>query len=1167
MSKRSLGVRFFVLLTIAVLVFMTAGLQAQETTGGLQGTVKDANGAVVPKASVELTGSSLVGGAKKLITDATGYYRFANLPPGNYTVTVKAPGFATLKREGIDIEVGHLPTLDLSLKVGAAETVVEVTEEAPLIDVAVTHTSTNVTEEVIAEVPHGRSFQSVIQFAPSARNEPLAGGNGGTGGSMPGSSANGGGVGFSVGGAADSENQYLVEGQDTSNISGGYSKANVPFEFIQEVQVKSSGIEAEHGGALGGVVNVVMKKGSNNWHGGMFSSYESSGTDNISALSLPAGIPYSFSRYMRYNPNSGVCGPNSTPACAAPGIDGSTQFYPFKQDHFRIMQAGGFVGGAIVKDRLWFFAGFAPQFNTTGRTVNFGANDNNAGVQRFNQSQDTYYGTMRVDASLTQKIRVFGSWLSQSASETGENLPIPDARNGFFNTSTGTPLGDYANGLSWSAPNQTVNTGADITITPKIVSTTRFGYFFENYHDNGWPTSGADYAWQAVGLTDLGINNQSGPLTPQSSGYSTSIYTGSFTKFNSNKHYQFDEDVALFKSGWLGTHNFKGGYQFNKLENSMSQNGNVPFVLMYNNPATGYTAGTSTGQANCAALEATTGNSICAGNAGFLIVQDFATVGKATDNNHAFFAQDAWTIGKGLTINVGIRVEKESMPTPSGEVNLSNHRINFSWSDKVEPRIGAAWDVFHNGKMKVFGSFGITNDIMKLLVAETSWGGQAYEQCSYAINTTFDPRTTFPTFVNGRACPNGASSTQATWSPAPGAADATFIENVNYRPWEPVAPSVKPYRQHESVMGVDYEIAKGWAFEARWDRHRLDHVIEDASLSDPNWFELYAITNPGEGVNKTLNGYASFLQGLGQTFGVPGMQFNGSGTFGTCTGCPNNPKAIRDYDGIEFRLTKSQTKHLSGMVAYTWSRLWGNYTGLTTTDQNDGGTTGRNSPDTTRAFDEPFYYFKYNGQPISGPLPTDRPSTFKGYLYYTQPWGKKQSTTLGLFQVIYQGSPVSTYADIGDAQSSMPLEGTYVVGHGNWINASTDANGNITVNSITSKRTPWYSQSDLNFKHEVKVNRDNEKQTVAFEATFSNIFNQQKIVSYVETLNAIPASTPLYPGGQNIFGGAAAYQAYETGYNLQQTITNSGVVKSNQYGVPNQWQIPRTIRMKLSYSF
>ena len=102
------------------------------------------------------------------------------------------------------------------------------------------------------------------------------------------------------------------------------------------------------------------------------------------------------------------------------------------------------------------------------------------------------------------------------------------------------------------------------------------------------------------------------------------------------------------------------------------------------------------------------------------------------------------------------------------------------------------------------------------------------------------------------------------------------------------------------------------------------------------------------------------------------------------------------------------------MFSYTWSSLWGNYTGLTTTDQIDGGAGGRNSPDTTRAFDEPFYYYGANGQSTNGLLPTDRPNTFKGNVYYNLPW-KGMTTTFGLFQYAYQGSPVSTYTDLAAA--------------------------------------------------------------------------------------------------------------------------------------------------------
>src|SRR5271154_5824846 len=186
---------------LAALALFLSGalLTAQETTGGLTGTVKDTTGAVVSGAQVVATAPSLTG-SKEFKTDASGTYRFVNLPPDTYTVTVTAKGFATVKREGVTIEVGHLPTLDIPLQVGAADTVVEVSGEAPLIDTTTNTTQSNITEDVINDVPHGRSFQSVIQFAPSARNEPLAGSNrlsNGTGGSSPGNGSNGGAYGFS----------------------------------------------------------------------------------------------------------------------------------------------------------------------------------------------------------------------------------------------------------------------------------------------------------------------------------------------------------------------------------------------------------------------------------------------------------------------------------------------------------------------------------------------------------------------------------------------------------------------------------------------------------------------------------------------------------------------------------------------------------------------------------------------------------------------------------------------------------------------------------------------------------------------------------------------------------------------------------------------------------
>jgi uncharacterized protein (DUF779 family) len=1178
----------------ALSLLLIAGAMAQETTGGLQGTVKDPSGAVVPGAQVSVTGSTLVG-SKVAETDSAGYYRFANLPPGTYALTVTAKGFRTIKRGGLTLEVGHLPTIDFRLEVGAATETVVVTAEASAIEVSTTANLTNLTDDVIANTPHGLSYQSMIQFAPMARNEPLGGyiangaGSGGTGGSLPGSRGNGLTFGFSVGGGADSENGYLVEGQDTEQLSGGYSKANVPFEFIQEVQVKSSGLEAEYGGALGGVVNVVMKKGGNAYHGDLFTTYES---DGLSANNNNI--------FLRYDPTD--------LGNAALGQDPRAQLYEPGKDHFRIVQPGFTVGGPILKDRLWFFLGFAPLYETQAKTVDFSSSslpaNVAAGKQLFTRDTQTYYASGRLDASLTKKIRTFASWLYQYARRTGDSLPISDpvkSSTGFANTSINSPLTAYSHGLGWAAPNATYNFGGDLTLSPKIVATTRFGYFFENYHSFGWQTTTPDLFWQTSGVGGCD-NSSAAPSTACLTGGNplpaslqlgnlthTAPFLPSFTQFNANKHYQFNQDVAFFKGGWWGTHNIKLGYQLNHLVNRIFQDGNVPQALMFVGKGPSYSALTTFGGANCAALIAAYGK--CTGRYGYLTVQDFATIlpSPASDWNHAFFAQDSWTVGHGLTLSLGLRIEKESLPPPGG---LKIRAIEFGWGDKIAPRLGAAWDPTGHGKMKIFGSYGVVNDVMKLLLAQSSWGAQAFEDCTYALGPNasggFNVSDINLVFVNGRACPTAAPNVGAIFAsgstPASlsdtgsGTANTgvSLIENVNFRPAEPVAPGVKPYRQHEFVVGGDYQISTDWALEVRYDRRRLDHILEDGSLSDPVNFEIYTIVNPGEGVNRTIDGYASFLQSLGAAFLVPGpppLVFTGGATFGTCPTCPPNPKAIRNYDGVEFRLTKRTSKHWAGLFSYTYSRLWGNYTGLTTTDQIDGNAPGRNSPDTTRSFDEPFYYFGANGRSTDGFLPTDRPNTFKGNVYYELPW-KGMTTTFGLFQYAYQGTPVSSYTDLGSAFAGIPLEATYIFGRGNWVDLPTDASGNITIGTPHFRRSPWFTQSDFSVAHSFKLK---ERQTLRFGANFTNLFNQHAVLQYYQGFNSINFETPLQPGLVNgsavsMFSGAGLYQVLESGYNPQQWINGNGglaarVIKHSWYGQPQQFQLRRNLRLAVTFTF
>lgn len=1156
---------------------------SQETTGGLQGTIKDPSGAVVANATVTVTAPTLVG-SKVVLTDTAGYYRFANLPPGTYTMIVKASGFDSLRREGLDIQVGHLPTVNLALNVGAVNTVVEVNTEGPMIDTTTTTTLTNIPEEVLKEVPHGTSFQSVIQFAPAARNEPLAGGqqfSNGTGGTSPGNGGNGGAFGFSIGGGSDSENSYLVEGQETANIIGGYSHTNVPMDFIEEVQMKTSGVEAEYGGALGGVVNVIMQKGTKEWHGSIFTSFQDQAMDGS-----PTATP-------RYDPNSS--GTNTSWGKIDPTYQNYQPVRPKSSDFWPGATLGGPLVGLIpgnhfknLRDKFFLFAAFNPEFYAYERKLNFGPA--NGGLIPFSQNTHTFYSYARVDAEATQKIRVFGSWLYQDQRQAGEELPAPDSVQGYLNRVTGCqgtgsnitcplsaqPISNYAHSLGYTSPNTTLNTGADITLTNSLVATTRFGYYFENYHDFGYETTTPIYVWEASGATAKDGNGNalstSAPALNQANLFQTQNLNQNFTHLNANKAIQFAQDMAWFHGGKVGTHNVKFGYQMNRNSNYIFQAYNAPEVQIFPGDSSPYVAGGPVGDANCASFITKYG--VCMGLYGIINVNDFGSGGKATSYNHAFYGQDAWTLGKGVTVNFGLRVEREYLPAenqPSGTKITTP--INFGWGDKIAPRFGAAWDVFKNGKMKVFGGYGLFYDQMKLNVAISSYGGQYWQECYYALNVP-NYNGIIPIYdKNNRYCAGQDSSSQATLASTTGNA-VTFLENINQRAFpttcptcsstqEGTAPGLKPYTQHDSNFGVAYQVSPQIAVESRWDRRRLDHVIEDSAIYNPDQGETFVIVNPGEGVNRTFNGFYNFLYGEDPP---------------PCSGiaCPNQAiiPAARSYDGVEFRVTKAENHNWMGMFSYTYSQLRGNYTGLTSTDIADGGAGGRNAPNNSRAFDEPYFSYNAMGGSSSGLLPTDRPHAFKGYVYYALPWMHKFATDFGIFQSAYSGTPLTSYVDVGtwSQPGAFPVD---IVNRGKWIDIHQDpGTGVITASAPYTKRTPWYTSSDFNLKQTYKVA---ETKSISFDATFTNILNQHTVVAFVEQIDSQNATNYLSPNGYRLANGVPFYGGAEHAYDY---VASMNSIRSNrigqykgpltvdsQYQQPLQYQLPRNIRLELHFTF
>src|SRR5262249_8224195 len=157
----------------------------------------------------------------------------------------KLSGFTDKKIPDVHLTLGQTLKIDLSLSVGTVTEAVNVTAESPLIDVKSSATSATISKEVIDRIPKGRDFTNLVASnAPGADNESKSGG-------------------IQIDGASGSENRFIVDGMDTTDLSNNTSRKTIFTDFIQEVQVKTSGYAAEYGGNSGGVISAVTKSGSN----------------------------------------------------------------------------------------------------------------------------------------------------------------------------------------------------------------------------------------------------------------------------------------------------------------------------------------------------------------------------------------------------------------------------------------------------------------------------------------------------------------------------------------------------------------------------------------------------------------------------------------------------------------------------------------------------------------------------------------------------------------------------------------------------------------------------------------------------------------------------------------------------------------------------------------
>jgi hypothetical protein len=1091
---------------------------AQETTAGIQGTVKDAQGGTIPGATVEVTGPALIG-EKKLQTDQSGVYRFVNLPPGVYALTVKASGFRTYKRTGIGLDVGRLPNVDVMMEVGTATELVEVSAEAPIVDTTTSKADVTISEEMIKDVPKTRQFYSLIAFAPGARQEPLQSNGRGNNG-------------FQIDGASDGENTYLIEGMDTTDVqSGGVGQVGQSYnmDFVQEVQIKSSGFEAEFGGATGGVVNLIQKRGSDTWHGSLFTYYRG---HQITASDHP---------YLRLDPNSV---PNYKQTVRMGQLP---EYYQPRQDQWRTIEAGFTAGGDLLKSRLWLFTGFDPQMYRQRRTVVFANQKNpaNNGSRTFNTTDDVYNWQTRIDGSLTRKLHLFGSWVYAYRRNIGTALPLQDSPFGQSNNSSGTDPTTFRQEQGVVRPDSVWTFGGDWTVNSRLIVTARYGYWFYNSRDIGLP-SGTRYSYvgTAVGAKSLG----GAPVPPayaQPDGFSN-IQSNFKTIFDAYKRKSLSTDVSWFRSFW-GTHSFKFGYSNNKLANDLNKGYDTSLVLLYYGQS--YTPNGPVGASNCATLLPNP----CQGQWGYYTVSDFSNFGHASSYNHSIYGQDSWTLGRGVTLNVGVRFDKEYLPpyTPgAGEVD-------FGFTDKIAPRLGAAWDVRHNGKWKLYGSYGKFFDIMKYSLPRGSFGGDYWHDCNYTLD---DPNYNLvvPARKGDHYCNNGAGGT------VPG----KLLEEFNWRaviidPTNPgVDPNLKPMQQHEFVVGSDYALSPAVGIEVRYVRKRLDYAIEDNGVDVPG-AEIYFIGNPGYGIVRDL-----LQRPVKDSTSIPFVSYPAQ-----CPSCPLEPRAERRYDGLEVRVNKRYGRNWFGQVSYTYSRLYGNYPGLTSTFESDAGGAnnlvgaggGRHDPNNNRSFDLPHMQFTAHGKIFDGPLPTDRPHTLAMIGSYHLKWLGGEST-LGLSQVVFSGSPLSTVWPAISSSSAVQ----FVEDQGNFVKMHRDpATGDFISDGVVhGARTPMFTQTNAEFSHDFKVSKANERLKLGFTFNVLNLLNQHAKMAVVENpFGKRSDHTQPFDASGNPDWLALTKNGWDYIASANGGLGNSKHTFSNLYGLTSLFQSSRAAYVGVRFTF
>ena len=693
MSSRFFSMKYLHCCVAAMLVMcgMTFSVpaNAQVAGGSLSGTISDPSGRIIPQAQIAIKNAA-TGITTTVTTNSDGFYIAANLLPGEYEVSVSAKGFATEVRRGISITVGAQQVFNLSLPVGsAAKMVVEVTTEAPAVQLASSDISAVVNATTVRELPlNGRSWTDLAALQPGVdtiQTQPTFAvgadrGNRGFGQQL------------TISGARPQQNNYRLDGTSINDYANGAPGSvlggNLGVDAIQEFSVLTSNYSAEYGKTSGGVVNAITRSGTNGLHG---SAYE----------------------FLR---NSALDARNF--------FDGPT-IPPFKRNQF-----GGSIGGPIIKNRTFFFADYEAIRQSKGITAlttvpsldarngilanggpplascppgstlivpgqsnvcvddqaklylafyhlpNAGATSNPdiakysfAGQQIVHEN----FFTTRLDHKLSEKDHASGTYLYDKTPFTA-----PDGVNNVL--------------LGSESSRQIAVVEETHLFKPNFANTVRIGYNYEVVDNN----QGLKALVPAA--ADAALGTFSGRTAPQVFVTGLTPFLGGvagesayFYHWNSFQAY----DDAFFNKG---THTIKFGGTVERMLLNIRALSDPNGIFKFSGLQNFYSNDPSKFQGGIAST---------------------LSPRNLRQTIFGLYLQDDWRWKSNVTLNLGLRYEMTSVPTETaGKLavlrnlgddtpHLGDPFFGNPTTKNFEPRLGFAWDPFRNGRMAVRGGAGL----------------------------------------------------------------------------------------------------------------------------------------------------------------------------------------------------------------------------------------------------------------------------------------------------------------------------------------------------------------------------------------------------------------------------------------------------------------------------